>query len=196
MGNTKKLYLDGKLVGEYEGADDPETDRDLAVAMLREKGLYRETTVEQAIFRQAVSFSTTSSYLYQRDLTTVPRNGLSVAPFVVNAAFAIELYMKAVAHLYGEPVVRGHDLLDLFDALPHEAYAAFQQNFSKCNFQCGIAEIAAFRYAIEQLRNAFVQWRYLHETSVAREIHIQPMIFVMEVLHETCRAHEKLRKSM
>jgi hypothetical protein len=67
MAPTKQLYLDGKLVGEYEGTDDPFKDVELATKLLRQKGLYRETTVEQAAFRQAVSFGTTSSYLYQRE---------------------------------------------------------------------------------------------------------------------------------
>jgi len=97
MTETKKLYLDGKFVGEYVATDNLEKEHEAAIALLREKGLYQETTREQAIFRQALSFATTASYLYQRDLTVVPRNGMSVAPFVVNATFALELYLRSPA---------------------------------------------------------------------------------------------------
>ena len=195
MVDTKELYLDGKLVGEYAATGDDHKDKELAIALLREKGLYQQTTLEQAMFRQAVSFATTASYLYTRDLTTVPRNGLSVAPFVVNSAFALELYLKTLGQLYNKQM-RGHDLLDLFDALPLEAHQALQRNFVKSTWQCGITELADFRKTLEDMRRAFVEWRYLHETGRAGEIRFAPMIFVMEVLHEVCRASDKVRPKL
>jgi hypothetical protein len=190
---NKQLYLDGELVGEYPAPDDPIKERELAVALLREKGLYQKPTLEQAIFRQAVSFSTTSSYLYSRELSGEPsvRKGLSVAPFVVNAAFALELYLKTLGHIYNKPL-RGHDLLKLFDGLPPDCHQALRQGFVKSEWQCGITEIGDFRKAIEDMRSAFIEWRYLHEEGRARVIHFRPMIFVMEVLHEACRASGKV----
>ncbi len=191
MTETKKLYLDGEYVGEYVATGDLEKEREAAIALLREKGLYQVTTPEQAIFRQALSFATTASYLYQRDLTVVPRNGMSVAPFVVNATFALELYLKTLGLLHNT-VLRGHDLLSLFDALPPAAHQALFQNFAKSTWQCGITEMVAFRKEIERLRNSFLEWRYLHERNRASEIRFAEMIFVMEVLDITCRAHDKL----
>ena len=61
MTKTKKLYLDGKYVGDYVATGDLEKEREAAIALLREKGLYQVTTPEQAIFRQALSFATTAS---------------------------------------------------------------------------------------------------------------------------------------
>ncbi len=191
MTETKKLYLDGEYVGEYVATGDLEKEREAAIALLREKGLYQVTTPEQAIFRQALSFATTASYLYQRDLTVVPRNGMSVAPFVVNATFALELYLKTLGLLHNT-VLRGHDLLSLFDALPPAAHQALFQNFAKSTWQCGITEMVAFRKEIERLRNSFLEWRCLHERNRASEIRFAEMIFVMEVLDITCRAHDKL----
>ena len=143
--------------------DNLEKEHEAAIALLREKGLYQETTREQAIFRQALSFATTASYLYQRDLTVVPRNGMSVAPFVVNATFALELYLKTLGLLHDNEL-RGHDLLSLFDALPSVAHQTLLSNFAKSTSQCGITEMVAFRKEIERLRSAFLEWRYLHET--------------------------------
>jgi hypothetical protein len=191
MTETKKLYLDGEYVGEYVPSGDLEKEREAAIALLREKGLYQVTTPEQAIFRQALSFATTASYLYQRDLTVVPRNGMSVAPFVVNATFALELYLKTLGLLHNT-VLRGHDLLSLFDALPPVAHQALLQNFVKSTWQCDITEMVAFRKEIERLRSAFLEWRYLHERKRASEIRFVQMIFVMEVLDITCRSHDKL----
>jgi len=180
MAEMKKLYLNGKYVCEYESTGDDNKD----VSLLKEKGLYQETTPEQAIFSQALSFATTASYLYDRDLVTVPRNGMSVAPFIVNATFALELYLKALLGSYGT-VLCEHDLLKLFDALPPESHDALRQNFGKAKWQCGIADIIEFRKVLAELRNAFVEWRYLHEGR-ASGITFRPMIFVMEVLHEAC----------
>jgi len=191
MTETKKLYLDGKFVGEYVATDNLEKEHEAAIALLREKGLYQETTREQAIFRQALSFATTASYLYQRDLTVVPRNGMSVAPFVVNATFALELYLKTLGLLHDNEL-RGHDLLSLFDALPSVAHQTLLPNFAKSTSQCGITEMVAFRKEIERLRSAFLEWRYLHERKRASEIRFAEMIFVMEVLDITGRAHDKL----
>ena len=117
MSDTKQIYLNGVLVGEVPNSGNDALDQEATIQILKDKGLHQETTLVQAMFRQAVSFATTSSYLYERDLTRVPRNGLSAAPFVVNSAFAIELYLKTLGQLHGAEL-RGHDLLKLFDALP------------------------------------------------------------------------------
>jgi hypothetical protein len=130
MSDPRKLYVDGQFIGEVPVTGDNQKDAQAAIALMRAKGVYRETSPEQAIFRQAVSFATTASYLYKRDLATKPWNGMSVAPFVVNAAFALELYLKTLSILQGNEL-RGHDLLELFDALPHGAHKALSANFGK-----------------------------------------------------------------
>jgi hypothetical protein len=191
MKEPRKIYVDGQLIGEVPTTDDNQKDMEAAIALMREKGVYRETTREQAIFGQAVAFATTSAYLHKRDLAAVPRNGVIVVPFVVNAAFALELYLKTLALLHGDDL-RGHDLLELFDALPTAAHQALLSNFAKSKWPFGITELVVFRAEIERLRHSFVEWRYLHEKSRAGEIRFGELIFVMEVLHETCRADTRL----
>jgi hypothetical protein len=112
-----------------------------------------------------------------------------LAPFVVNSAFAIELYLKTLGQRYNTEL-RGHDLLDLFDGLPVDAHAALEQHFSKAKWPCGITTLAEYRKVLEEMRTTFVEWRYMYENGRAREVRIPPMIFIMEVLHETCRAQE------
>jgi hypothetical protein len=192
MEHSRKIYLNGKFVGEVPITGDDTRDQNLAIQLLKDKGLYQETTLVQSMFRQAVSFATTASYLYKRDLTHVPRNGLSVVPFVVNSAFAIELYLKTLGQLHNTGL-RGHDLLKLFDGLPADAQMTLQQNFSKSAWQCDIKTLAEYRGALQEMRNAFVEWRYLYEEERSGAIHFQPMIFLMNVLHETCRARDEVR---
>jgi hypothetical protein len=71
----------------------------LQKSLLIEHGIDAETSPEQAISRQAVSFSNTSAELYFRDLARIPTKGMSPVPFVVNAVFALELYIKTLAKL-------------------------------------------------------------------------------------------------
>jgi hypothetical protein len=133
-----------------------------------------------------------SSQLYARDLATVPpTNGLSAVPFVVNLAFALELYLKTLGHLFGK-ALRGHDLLELFDALPPEGREALRQNLPKARWQCDITNLEEFRKVLSGLRSVFVDWRYLHEEGRTSEISFVPMIFIAEVLHAACQAHEKM----
>lgn len=191
MGDTKKFYVNGQYICDYESTGDVDQDRELLDVILREKGLYREINLETRIFQQAVSFATTAAYLHQHDLLNAPRNRYSVVPFVVNAAFALELYLKTVSVLHGVSL-RGRDLLELFDQLPPSAIQSIEPHFVRSKWPCGISNVVDFRAAIERIRHAFVEWRYLHERNAVAEVRIPEMVFALEVLHETCRAHLKI----
>lgn len=183
----KKLYLNGEFITDYESTGDDMKDAELTRNILRDRGLHKEVSLERAMFNQAHAFATTSSYLYDRDLMTVPRNGVSVVPFVVNGAFAIELYLKTLGQLHNVILrSRKHDLLELFDGLPTAAHSDLEKHFAKGKWQCGIATLQDYRSALEAHRGAFLEWRYLYEKQSVRTITLQPMIFTMEVLHETC----------
>ncbi len=189
---TKQLYANGKFICDYEDPGDRKRELDLCSKLLREHGIHPNTSPEQALFRQAVSFSTTSAYLYQRDLTTVPANGMSAVPFVVNAVFALELYIKTLAKLHAA-TLRGHDLAELFDELPADAIDTLQKELTTAatssRFACGIADIRALKTALEGMKNAFIEWRYLHEKDPSSGIDFPPLIFAMEVFHSACQKH-------
>ena len=146
MTKMKSVYLNGKLVGEAAATGDLEADQLAALQVLKDTGNYREPSLVDGMFRQTLSFATTSAYLYERDLLKVPRNGLSVAPFVVNSALAIELYLKTLGQLYSVKL-RGHDLLTLFDKLPPEAVDSLRANFEKSSRRCEIRTITDYREA-------------------------------------------------
>jgi hypothetical protein len=94
MKEPQKIFFDGKLIGEVPATDNLEKFLAAASALLQSKG-HNPLTPDQAIFRQAASFATTASYLFNNDLLGVPRNPMSMIPFVVNASFALELYLDA-----------------------------------------------------------------------------------------------------
>lgn len=186
----KTVYLNGIAIGQVPAADDLKQDMEIARQFLKDKGLYQETTLVQAMFRQAVSFCSTSAYLFERDLQKVPRNGLSVAPFVVNSAFSIELYLKTLGHIHGTSL-KGHKLLELYDSLPTEANRAIEAAIPASERKRKLKDSINFREYISELNNTFVEWRYCYEVGQTNHVGIEPTIFVMEVLHEACRSSGK-----
>jgi hypothetical protein len=161
---------------------------EVAKEFLRRSGLHKGVTKVQAIFRQALSFATTSAYLYQRDLLKPPRNGLSIAPFVVNSAFSIELYLKTLHELQGAGA-HGHALLELYDTLTETAQdVVFRFALAyAAKYKVALSTREQFRSFVVELNNAFVEWRYCYERGSASKIDIQPTILIMKALHEACK---------
>ncbi|CAB3752987.1 hypothetical protein [Paraburkholderia solisilvae] len=181
---TKNLYLNGIYIGDVPATGDNRKDAEVAHAYIKNKGLGREVTLVQRMFGQACSFANTAAYLYRNDLARAPRNGLSMAPFVVNMAFSIEVYLKTLGQIHGA-TLRGHELLKLFDALPVGAQPAIGGATRKVA-EHSSEKYPAVRDCIAELNGAFVEWRYLYEKPDSNEVKIQHAIFVGGVLHEAC----------
>ena len=106
----------------------------------------------------------------------------------MNAAFAVELYLKALNRLYDNDVGRTHDLLQLFSALPDAAKQAISLEFDRATSRPStMTNLSAFQAEIERVRHAFMDWRYLHERTRTDEVRIQELIFVLNVLHNVLR---------
>lgn len=81
------------------------------------------------------------------------------APAVVNAAFACELFFKALLLHYGIADIHGHNLLELFQELPIAAQNTISSFCSKPN------NIAEFEHTLEQHSRDFVDIRYYVENN-------------------------------
>jgi hypothetical protein len=182
----KTVLLNGIAVGEVMSSGNTESDVEAVRQFLKSKGLHKESSLFQAIFNQAFAFANTSATLYERDLRRPPRKGISAAPFVVNAAFGIELYLKALGQKHGVSI-RGHELLKLHNALPSKALAEIEAVIPRCAANRALGQSPNFIAYLENLNDTFVEWRYLYELERTGPVHIEPIIFVMEVLHEACR---------
>lgn len=178
----KNILLNGIIVGEVNTTGNLELDTEVAYEFLSKKGLLKERTPANEIFSTACAFANTSSHIYENGLKKQSRNGTSIVPFVVNATFAIELYIKALAKKYNV-TLRGHELLKLYKKLPQEALKEIEQVIPKCADDRKIAQPNFVKY-LNELNNAFVDWRYIFEKSKSGPIQIEPTIFVMQVLHE------------
>ncbi len=183
---TKELLLNGVVVGNVEHTGDFEKDAAACMQFLKDKGLYQKADPVKTIFRQALSFATTASHLYKHGLSIRPWNVHDVAPFVVNSAFSIELYLKTLAKHHGT-ALRGHDLLKLLGAQPAAARADISAVLPACRLDFPPAGNPELRECVGELANAFVDWRYLHEKVGASTVRIDRAIFVMKVMHAACK---------
>lgn len=185
MVEKKSILLNGIVVGEVAAMGDIKLDAKVAHEFLAKNGLLKERHPAEEIFSSAVAFANTSAHLYERGLKKQPTKGASIVPFVVNSAFAIELYFKALARKH-DVTLRGHELLNLYTALPKKALVEIEMAIPGCANDRKIVSPNFVGY-IQELNNAFVIWRYIFEKSDAEIIHVEPIIFVMQVLHEAFR---------
>jgi hypothetical protein len=186
----RQLTMNGKVVGEVPAAETIEEQADAAFALLAKIPSYRAPSSSEVMFRQALAFARTSSMLYNTGLKSPPRDFSCVAPFVVNTALAIELYLKAIAHIHGARLkdLKGHDLLDLFARLPEPAKSRASKHISHVTQSGHIKSMEDLQRTLQLARTAFVDWRYVYEDEFCGEIEIQPMISAVEILDTTCRA--------
>lgn len=194
MTEPRKIYFEGKFIGEVADTGDQLADMKVATAMLKAKGVAQPLTRPQAAFRQASAFAINAQHLFNTGLIGAPpRNPMNVIPFAVNAAFAIELYLKTLGFLYGRNM-HGHDLLKLFDKLPADAKELLRREIAEAPAPTnGIKDVDGFRTEIGRARHVFEEWRYLHERNSASEIRFVEFIRVIDVLHNVCRTHEQIR---
>ncbi len=86
-------------------------------------------------------------------------------PFVVNMAFACELYIKAIL-IYksnNNKIEKSHDLKKLFETLPIDVQSNIKTIFSEKSD--GDLEII-----LPEINTAFVDWRYAYEKNVSANL--------------------------
>jgi hypothetical protein len=192
MKEPKKVFFDGKFVGEVPDTGDAQADLKAMSTLLTERGVAAPLTRPQAAFRQASAFAINAQHLFNTGLIGAPpSNPMNVIPFAVNAAFAIELYLKTLGFVHGRKP-HGHNLLDLLDDLPAEAKEQLRLEIARAPATTGIKDFDGFRTEVGRARNVFKEWRYLHERSSAPEIRFLEFIHVLNVLHNVCRTDDRI----
>ncbi len=191
MGNRhiKTLILNGVAVGEYLGSDDTEEDLQAARQALRDKGLYKPPSLIEAMRGQAVAFAAASNLAYERMQKRGPGDPpLTFVPFVVNSAFAVELYVKTLLRAVDiEPPKRGHSLVALHALLPAGEQARVQRLCVQHTQDYDPGTVETFAARLVPINEAFVQWRYAYEYERAGMVRLRSLILVMKACHEACR---------
>lgn len=179
----RRVYSDGVHVGDIDRTGDELKDAESASALLRSKGIKPPSRL-RVMFLVAASFSATARGLLKGPLAQVPTQPTAIVPFVVNAAFSIEVYLKALRASLGKQRNTGHNLLALFDSLPQELREGIQARATLLAKNYKLDGPVDFRAHLAQLNNAFSQWRYLYEHPSLGIVNVQPTVLVMHTLHE------------
>lgn len=194
MKKTQPLYLDGKLVGEIPKTGDTRKDIQNARDLFDSKGLSKKLEEADAMFQQAASFAKLALEIYHSKLNKIPPESSFAAPFVVNATFSIEVYIKSLHSLSGSNK-RGHLIENLYNALNEDvkntSRTIANRLYSKYNFESSIQ----IEKLLGEINNAFVNWRYLFEKPPGIA-NFTAICFILDVLHETFQTIDKLNKDM
>lgn len=188
----KTVVVDNKPIGYVKDVADPNETAKLAQGLLKSKGHWRDIPKSESIYNQAQSFANTSAYLYEKDLKSLPRNPQSITPFVVNAAFSAEMYLKCLQEIHGQ-ITESHVLTVLFKSLPNKVKDKINKASKKFESQYQIEQGVLFKDHLKNINNAFVNWRYIYEKS-NEYVNIQQTIFVLQVLHEVSAIERSLKK--
>ena len=159
----KVLKYNGIVVGEYLGSDDPDEDVMAAREVMRAKGI-KPPTLLGAMFGQANSFSYVANRIYKGDV--IGRSAdkpIGFAPFVVNATFSVEIYLKTLHAVAGDSKRRGHQLLPLYDALAEARRNELCAEAVHHADLHGEGPQVQFRALLTMLNSAFERWRYFYE---------------------------------
>lgn len=113
-------------------------------------------------------------------------------PVTTCLTLAIEIQLKAllIAHSVERPKGDGHDLLSLFNALPHSVQSKF------IKFQISFTELNddAFRKLLADEKDTFKTWRYPYEKPVL-ETQPAPLYHVALALSEYLKSHFEIERS-
>ena len=181
----KQIVLNGIVVGEHDSTGNYDEDIIAIRAYLKERGLWNEVSVNDSMFGQANSFAETANLLYRTGLRRSPFKGSVLSPFVVNAAFSIEIYLKTIHDVYGN-ACRGHDLVNLYSKLNGEARRFVSDSARDVRPRYKLAERTTFSKALEALSSAFTDWRYRYEHDKLT-LEIQSVRFAMNSMFEATR---------
>jgi hypothetical protein len=116
---------------------------------------------ELQIYQAAKQFSVAAGVIEQ--YTRIPDSMMfAVQPFVTCAVFSVELYLKCILAIEGQPDRRGHKVAVLFDALSQPSKDGLLFYIRGAYKNLGLP-MAFLERGLAEMDNAFVEWRYLHE---------------------------------
>lgn len=132
----------------------------------------------------AQCFSQTATLLYETCLKETPRQQqLLIVPFVVNASFACELFLKALANRGGVRLV-GHQLSKLLANLPVQERRRLDHTWIAITEGIDCEAAVTLDSVISELSNSFVEWRYSHEKERVSAASTTSILLLLKVMDE------------
>lgn len=184
----KEILVNGVVVGHFESSGDTEQDLPRFRAKLEELGhSVRELPQWMHIRQQALYFQDTCAHLLRTELhRPTPRRPFALIPYVVNTAFCIELYLKALSLKHGK-TLQGHKLATLYKALPPSALNDIDASIEEAAKTAPLGEPPDVAAYMTHLNNAFVEWRYVYEREHTGEVRMDVLHFLRMLMFLACR---------
>ncbi|WP_338617726.1 hypothetical protein [Achromobacter sp. E1] len=188
---TKKLWLGDRYLGDYEPQHAVGTPGYYEGAIRRFEELGHQfpppPSVVEQIISLALGFAQTAQMNHERMLKgdlgpdgVWRKDRTPIAPFVVNASLALELYLKALAEANGTRISKVHDLDKLYNALPEAAREKLDRRVSERAPEVDLPPMFLM------MRRAFVEWRYTYERSNTDGFPSGVAVMLLDVLHTLC----------
>jgi len=190
-----RLEIDGKFVGEIPDTGDSLKNIEAFEQYKKDHGIHTESKPGQAINLQAFTFGNIAMSLFNDYLCAPITNGQEAiqysnyaVPFIVNGAFAIELYLKTL-HVIHSNSQKGHKLLTLFNELPEAVQIAIKLAANEFIIKHNLSPDTDLLSSLQRINSAFEDWRYLHEgnkENKPRSLPVAEIIVLLETLSRVC----------
>lgn len=115
----------------------------------------------QEMFRHACTFCECADMALNKVQHDTADIGFYTSPIAINSAFACEVFLKAMLKYQESETPKSHKLRELYNALPDELQERIKQDVSG-----GYSDMwrnAWGRDYLDEISNAFVEWRYSYE---------------------------------
>jgi len=190
----KDILVNGIVVGSYEATGDYIKDIEVVDKIIKEKGLHKEVTTNDSMFGQANHFSRVAEDIYKDAFKQSPFKGGFMGPFVVNATFSIELYLKTIHNVYGNNI-RGHHLYNIYKGMPKLGKTHFLRSASDVRPLYSLSDGEDIQTCLTNLSKAFEEWRYIYEKNHLH-VEIQSVRYTMHTCYEACsRVRESVKSA-
>ena len=132
----------------------------------------------------AQGFAQTATLLYENYLADSPRRQPNLlTPFIVNASFACELFLKALCQRAGASF-EGHQLEKLLAALPVNDRQRIEHAWVAAAGTANCSAAATLEAVVGEMSNSFVEWRYAHEKERVTTASSASILALLRVLDE------------
>ena len=122
----------------------------------------------QQMFRHACAFSDCADFAMEAFNRDEKVNEWYPTPAIVNSAFACEVFLKALLKYNDTPVKKEHKLKELYELLPEKTKEWIKLTVTN---HYGQWSDCFGRDYLENISNAFTDWRYSYESDRLMRIH-------------------------
>jgi hypothetical protein len=175
-----KILDKDQVLGNIIDSGDPIENAKRYTQFLKDKNLYVELSQSKLMFKQARSFAKIAKDIHSKSLLKPPFDQEASAPFVVNSAFACEMYLKALQSVYGEPE-EIHSLSQLFKHLPNKLKDKVNKLTKEKSTSFKLNSTKLFKDHIKTISNAFIDWRYIYEKDNVT-VNLSVILLILTVL--------------